>query len=180
MPTNSPDEIGGISKSDANDLTREVSQLLGPIVGDQIRDKVKKGSKLAFKSAEKISEPLRDRIDNPASRYGHRTDQGTTPGKYQSRQQSGPSRNPKILGRKMHEINQQLGTKGKDGVIRYSGANFDITSRGKGNITVTPKGSTEPILQIKQNRVKVNKVTKSQAASIHKAHAKTVSKGVGR
>lgn len=172
MPDISVDKASPISTQQAGDLAREMSQIFWAP-----KDRIRKPIKGAFKVAGWAIQPLKERVSKPGHRHGiksNRTDKLAMGAK------GGATRNPKVMGTKFHEINTEMGKKNSKGQWVYKGANFTIKSKSSNDITVTRKGETEPVLKIKQGRVKTNNLTKPEIAKTHKAHSKTMSQGMGR
>lgn len=94
------------------------------------------------------------------------------------------SRRPGVVGDKLHEINQAMGTKDSKGYYRSSTESFSTVSLSGKNITFTRKGEKEPAFKRVNGKTTVNNLSKSEVAKVHKAHSKVVGKskdkGAGR
>lgn len=174
----SADSIAALNQGQANDLYRETAQIFFAIKRDLPKNKeeAKQWAKKGYEITKTVASPLADRIANPKHRYG--IPSNTTPEAHQTQKLA--SRNPNVLASKLVDINKSMGTKGKDGVTRFKGANFDLATRGKGNVTLKDKATGETLLKISNNRVRVNKTTPKMAATIHKSAAKVKSQGMGK
>lgn len=172
MPDIPVDKASPISTQQAADFAREMSQILF-----SKRANPRPAIKQAFKVAGWTIEPLKERVTNPGHRYGIKSN-GTD--KLAMGAKGGATRNPKVMGRKFHEISMEMGKKNNKGQWVYKGANFTIKSKSSNDITVTRNGETEPALKIQKGRVKTNNLTKSEIAKTHKAHSKAMSQGMGR
>ena len=84
------------------------------------------------------------------------------------------SRNPGVMGKKLHAVNKAMGTKDSKGYYRSSTESFSIVSLSEKNLTFTRKGEKEPAFKRVNGKTKVNNLTKSEVAKVHKAHAKVV------
>ncbi|WP_299488906.1 hypothetical protein [Acaryochloris sp. IP29b_bin.137] len=84
------------------------------------------------------------------------------------------SRKPRELGRKLHEINKQNGKRLTDGRYVFKGKNFTIESKNARNVRLTRNGQEKPALELRKGFVQANDITRSEAASIHRNHEKTL------
>lgn len=174
----SSDSIAALNQGQANDLYRETAQILFAFKRDLKRNgrDAKDLAKKGWKVTKTIAGPAADRIAHPKHRYGIASN--TSPSAHKAEKLA--TRDPNVLASKLVDINKSMGTKGRDGVTRFKGANFDLASRGKGNVTLKDKATGQTLLKITNNRVRVNKTTPKMAATIHKSAAKVKSQGMGK
>lgn len=126
MPDISPDKVSAISSYQADSLAREISQI---VFAKRKRDEENrgKGGKAtprkykgivgkARQAAGWVAAPLKERVSKPGHRHGiksNRTDKLAMGAK------GGATRNPKVMGKKFHEISMEMGKKNSKGQWVY-------------------------------------------------------------
>ncbi|ABW32845.1 hypothetical protein [Acaryochloris marina] len=138
------DEYTGVRKYEATELAREMNQIVFGLLAN------------AF--------PLQK--DNKGRDNKAKDDKGKGKDKF--------SRKPRELGRKLHEINKQNGKRLTDGRYVFRGKNFIIESKNARNVRLIRNGQDKPALELRKGFVQANDITRSEAASIHRNHEKTL------
>lgn len=139
------DEYTGVKKHEASELAREMNQILFGLLANAA---------------------LPPKKDNKGQ--DGKDDKG------KGKDNTKLSRKPRELGRKLHDINKQNGKRLTDGRYVFRGKNFTIESKNARNVRLTRNGQEKPALELRKGFVQANDITKSEAASIHRNHEKTL------
>lgn len=139
------DDYTAVKKHEASELVRETSQIIFGLLANAA---------------------LPPKKDNKGQDDKAKDDKGKDSKRF--------SRNPRELGRKLHEINKQNGKRLTDGRYVFRGKNFTIESKNARNVRLTRNGQEKPALELRKGFVQANDITKSEAASIHRNHEKTL------
>lgn len=141
------DDYTAVKKHEASEFVRETSQIV-------------------FGLLASANAALPPKKDNKGQDGKAKDDKGKNSKRF--------SRNPRELGRKLHEINKQNGKRLTDGRYVFRGKNFTIESKNARNVRLTRNGQDKPALELRKGFIQANDITRSEAASIHRNYEKTL------
>lgn len=142
----SSDEYTAVKKYEASELAREINQIVFGL----------------------LANALSPQKDNKGKDGKGKDD------KAKGKDNNKFNRRPRELGRKLHDINKQNGKRLTDGRYVFRGKNFTIESKNARNVRLTRNGQDKPALELRKGFVQANDLTRSEAASIHRNHERTL------